>query len=89
MLRMPKRAASAGCASLSSLPRRMRGSNCAAAASNCGAMVRHGPHHGAQKSTSSGMSLGSAQAAKVSAFNASGAPTNSARWLRDMRILFY
>ena len=36
---------------------RTRGSSCRAAASNAGAIIRQGPHQGAQKSTSTGSSL--------------------------------
>ena len=57
MLRMPKRAASAWLASVSSLARRTCGSSMPAACAKAGAIVRQGPHHGAQKSTSTGMSL--------------------------------
>lgn len=55
--RMAKRAAIACSASVSSLPRRTKGSNFAAAALNAGAICLQGPHHAAQKSTSSGIPL--------------------------------
>src|SRR5271170_4829761 len=40
-------------------------------------MALHGPHHGAQKSTSSGTSLLVACASKLSAFSATGCPPNN------------
>src|SRR5471030_2936393 len=43
-------------------------------------MVLHGPHHGAQKSTSTGMSLRSICLRKRAADNSSGSPVNSAFW---------
>ena len=53
----PKRAAKAWWASVSSLARRSCGSSMPAACAKAGAIVRQGPHHGAQKSTSTGISL--------------------------------
>ena len=44
-------------ASVSTFASRARGSSCRAAASNAGAIIRQGPHQGAQKSTSMGISL--------------------------------
>ena len=52
-----ERPAMACSASVSSLPNRICGSRLAAAAWNAGAIWRHGPHHCAQKSTRSGISL--------------------------------
>ena len=58
MLRMPKRAAISGSASVSSFASRaLRRRARAAACSYAGAIIRQGPHHGAQKSTTSGRSL--------------------------------
>ena len=76
MLRMPKRAPSAGTASVSTFARRNCGSSCAAAAWNCGAMVRQGPHQGAQKSTSSGSSARPAWMSKLAASSATGCASN-------------
>ena len=39
-------------------------------------MLRQGPHHGAQKSTSSGKSLRSEWAAKFAAVSVTGVPEN-------------
>lgn len=77
MLRIPKRAASAGCASVSTLPKRTCGSSFCAAAANAGAMVRHGPHQGAQKSTSNGRADRSAWRLKLASVRTTGAPENS------------
>src|SRR3569832_2235122 len=57
MLRMPNCALTPGAFSVSSLASRSRGSNCAAACSKAGSIILQGPHHAAQKSTSTGMSL--------------------------------
>jgi len=51
MLRMPKRPASSGSDSVFTFASRARGSSCVAARSKAGAIVLHGPHQGAQKST--------------------------------------
>ena len=48
------------------LAKRARGSSSFAARSKIGAIARHGPHHGAQKSTISGMSLRSTCLSNVS-----------------------
>ena len=47
----------AGALSEFSFSSRTPGSSCCAARSNIGAMARHGPHQGAQTSTSTGISL--------------------------------
>ena len=48
-----------------------------AARSKIGAIARHGPHQGAQKSTMTGPSLRSIVLSKVFAVNATGSPVNS------------
>ena len=82
MLRMPKRVANAGSASVSSLPKRTCGSNCAAAWANSGAICRHGPHHDAQKSISNGNCERCAWAWNAVASSVTGAPTNKGWWQR-------
>ena len=77
MLRIANRLPSAGSASVSTLPRRMPGSSRDAACSNCGAIVLQGPHQGAQKSTSSGMSLRASWRSKLALVSATGLPVNS------------
>jgi hypothetical protein len=57
MPRMPYRPAIAGSASVSSFPSRTRGSSRGAAISKLGVIMRHGPHHSAQKSITMGKSL--------------------------------
>ena len=54
---MPKRAAVRGAASVSSFASRTCGSSSPAARSKCGAIIRHGPHQAAQKSTTTGTSF--------------------------------
>jgi hypothetical protein len=56
MLRMPWARLACGLASVSTLAKRTCGMR-RAASSKCGAIVRQGPHQGAQKSTSTGTSL--------------------------------
>ncbi len=46
---------------------------------NCGAIILHGPHHGAQKSTSSGRSLRSTWRENVAVVNSMGSPVNKGR----------
>src|SRR5258708_18774898 len=74
---MPNRPASACSSSVLTLASRTVGSRWPAACSNCGAMALHGPHHGAQKSTTKGMSLLAACVSKLWAFRATGCPPNS------------
>ena len=78
MERMPKRSASPRSTSVLSLASRSAGSSWAVAAENAGAICRHGPHHGAQKSTSKGTSERSARARKFSAVRTAGRPSRSA-----------
>jgi len=80
MLRMPKRAASAWLASVSSLARRTCGSSMLAACAKAGAIVRQGPHQGAQKSTSTGTSLRPTWRSKVAPVSAIGVPSKSGDW---------
>ena len=58
------------------LAKRARGSSSFAAWSKIGAIARHGPHQGAQKSTISGMSLRSTCLSKVFDVSAIGSPVN-------------
>src|SRR5918996_2396680 len=53
----PNRAASAGCSSTFTLPIVTWSPSSRAISSSTGAMARHGPHHGAQKSITTGCSL--------------------------------
>ena len=57
MLRMLNRAPTSWWASVSTFASNISLAKSPAAASNCGAMVRQGPHQGAQKSTNTGMAL--------------------------------
>src|SRR5687768_781182 len=65
-----------GTASVFSLAKRKFGSRRAAAASNTGAKLWHGPHHEAQQSTITGMSLPDSVASTLSAVNSTGLPIN-------------
>src|SRR5271165_2478921 len=76
MPRMPNRAAIAGSSSTLTLAKRARGSSSLAARSKIGAIARHGPHQGAQKSTINGMSLRSTCLSKVFAVSGIGLPVN-------------
>src|SRR5438034_1044618 len=51
---MPYSAANACCSSILTLPILARPSNSSASSSSTGAIILHGPHHSAQKSTSTG-----------------------------------
>src|SRR5438067_615497 len=57
MPEMPYLAAMSPCSSVFSLPTLSRPAKSVAILSMVGARARHGPHHGAQKSTSTGLSL--------------------------------
>ena len=74
---MPKRAASACSSSVFILARRTCGSRALAACSYAGAIIRQGPHHGAQKSTTIGMSLRVTCRSKSAVVSAMGCPSNS------------
>ena len=58
MLRMPKRAATSGSASVSTFATTTRPERSRAMASSSGATARHGPHQAAQKSTRTGTGAG-------------------------------
>src|SRR5690554_348844 len=77
MLRILKRWARAGSASVLTLARRTCGSNWAAAFSNTGANCLQGPHQGAQKSTTSGRSACTCLS-KLLALSSTGRATNKA-----------
>src|SRR5574343_1408805 len=79
MLRILKRAASCGSASVSTLTSRACGSRSLAACSKVGAIIRQGPHHGAQKSTTTGRSLRVMWRSKWVLPSSSGSPVNSGR----------
>src|SRR6185312_12483884 len=64
-------------ASVSSLAKRTRGSISAAARANCGAIILHGPHQSAQKSTTTGMSLRATWRSKLASLSAAGWPSKS------------
>src|SRR5882724_10001232 len=74
MLRMLNWLARVGSASVLTFTRRALGSSSAAASENCGAIMRQGPHQGAQKSTTTGTSLRSMCLWKL-------ARVNSITWL--------
>lgn len=77
---MAKRAASACSSSVSTLARRAAGSSCCAAAANAGAIARHGPHQGAQKSTRTGSSDRSTWRSKLASVSTIGEPSKSGDW---------
>ncbi len=81
MLRIAKRIASAGSASVSTLIKRALPASSAAVCSKTGAKLRHGPHHGAQKSTTTGRSSPSS-ASKVWLVALTTLPSNSSCWQR-------
>src|SRR4051794_27485686 len=62
-------------ASVSSLAKRMRPFISAAARSKAGAMARQGPHHAAQKSTTTGSSVRSTATAKLALVTGTGWPS--------------
>jgi hypothetical protein len=80
MLRMLKRAARFGWSSVLTFTSRTCGSSWAAACSKAGAIMRQGPHHGAQKSTSTGIWLRAMWRSNPASSSASGAPVNSGWW---------
>jgi len=67
-------------ASVFNFARRIPGSSSAAACSKAGAIILHGPHHGAQKSTTTGISFLPMCLEKLSARNSSGWAANKS-WL--------
>ena len=82
MLRMPNCAARWGSASVLTLASLTLGSSWRAACWNCGAIILHGPHQGAQKSTNSGRSLRSTWRENVAVVNSMGSPVNKGCWQR-------
>ena len=82
MLRIPNCVARWGSASVFTFASRILGSSWCAACWNCGAIILHGPHHGAQKSTSSGRSLRSTWRENVAVVNSMGSPVNKGCWQR-------
>jgi hypothetical protein len=85
MLRIPKRDAVRGASSVLSFASLIAGSNALAACSNAGAIMRHGPHHGAQKSTTIGRSDRAMWASKLSSSSETGLPVNSGSLQRPQR----
>jgi hypothetical protein len=80
MLRILYCAPNAGSASVFTLARRTCGSSIPAACAKAGPMILQGPHHGAQKSMSIGMSLRSRCLTKVTAVNSTGWLVNNGWW---------
>ena len=78
MLRMPKREEVSGLSSLLTLTSRARPLSWAAACSKAGAIMRQGPHHGAQKSTTTGRSVLPTTASKLASVSSTGSPASSA-----------
>src|SRR3569833_2650625 len=79
MLRMPNCALTPGAASVSSLARRIRGSSCAAACSNAGAIILQVPYHAAQKTTSTKKTKHTKNKKNKVCMRATGWPVNRAR----------
>src|SRR5207247_400015 len=77
ILRTPNCEAMPGWSSVLSLPSLTSGSSSAAARSNDGAITLQGPHHGAQKSTTTGMSLFWVWAVKFALLSSIGWPVNT------------
>src|SRR6478736_6093101 len=80
----PERAAVSTLASVSSLTTSIVSPYCSLISSRIGATLRHGPHHVAQKSTSTGLSLmrtSSAKVASVVFFSAMEIPSRCAAGL--------
>ena len=74
MLRTLNREAVAGFSSTFSLANLTRPAISAASSSSTGAINRHGPHHGAQRSRSTGTGERSTSAANVASVTVTGAP---------------
>src|SRR5688500_8993338 len=74
---MPKRAATPCAFSVSSLAKRTRVFSSPAACSKAGAIILHGPHHAAQKSTTTGSSLRETKGSNVASSSATGLPSSS------------
>src|SRR5450830_822022 len=80
MLRILKRAPRSCEASVLTLTTRKSGSSDLAACAYQGAIVRQGPHQGAQKSTSTGMSVRSICLRKRALARSTGWPVNKSFW---------
>ncbi len=78
MLRIRRRDEAAGLASLSTLASTAAPWSSRAACSNWGAIARHGPHHAAQKSTTTGSSLRVTKRSKRESSIAAGLPSSKA-----------
>jgi len=78
MPRMPNEAAACGCISVLTLTSRARPFIAPAALENSGPIVRQGPHQGAQKSTTSGISSVRIAFASVAASSSRALPSTSA-----------
>ena len=76
----PYRAASSGALSISTLANLARGSIAIVTWANDGAMARQGPHHVAQKSTTTGMSDRVIWRSNLWPSRSTGEPLNSALW---------
>src|SRR5688500_6329948 len=74
MDRICQRSPSCGTASVFNFANRTRGSSCCAACSKTGAKLLHGPHQGAQQSTSTGTELPLSTTDTLSEFNSIGCP---------------
>ncbi len=66
-----------GLASVSNFAKITEGESFAAAWANAGAIMRHGPHHGAQKSTRTGTSFRPTNFAKETSLSSTGLGGNS------------
>ena len=77
MLRMPYSLAMMGASSVFNLANMTRGSRLLAACSKIGAIILHGPHHSAQKSTTTGRVVFRTNFGKVLSFSLTGFPWKS------------
>jgi hypothetical protein len=77
MLRIANRPAVRGLASLSTFTSTARPCSSRAATSNCGAMMRQGPHQAAQKSTTTGSSERATNVSKLLSSNVIGVAGSS------------
>jgi hypothetical protein len=80
MERMPKRAATDCTLSVFSFAKRAFSANEAALSSNAGAIILHGPHHDAQKSTTTGISLFATWLSKDASSRSIGFVSRSDPW---------
>ena len=88
MERIPRRADRSGTASVSTLVTSNRPALRCATCATCGATIRHGPHHSAQKSTSTGKRDDPTRASKSAAEGtATGSPGGASTvWQRPQRV---